>query len=526
MRSDIPFFTQDLTSAAVETLAEVEGTLGLYCGAGTTIDRTGLSWTGLVRSLLPQRRIEANRELPTRAEADGLFPDAPDQLASAVVHHLRVAAGKKTRTLKDELRVRLRKSLYEGKATWANGELSNRIVMLAHVRSILRLPTHIVTTNYDVHLEEEYERLRRAAVEAGTPAPGLRVYAVGDPGCIREEPPAQLDPERESSYIQLTYLHGRLPRTGQVSWPLVLDEVSYAASSPAVQDTLTTFFWETRFTLILGSSLNDPPLVRSLAMTRRSENQRVALMTKQSFPGGVGANGESTALRMAEVRNRELAITTVNADFHGQVPQFLIEAVAAHLRRGGDSSPFIEPYGRRLRRWWDEWSVALGSDELLPEQLRSALAVAAELLGHEAEGNLLVRDRERLRLELWVRQHPGRSNRKLVRWASSNNRVASGANGRQLELSAPSQAASVRAFLEGRPQLLCPGEIEGVANREYTWNSFLSVPIRNQELVPVGVMTLASTLSRGETTLFDTETTLNLVTHLRERGGTLLSVAG
>lgn len=56
MRSERPFFDDDLTGEVITTTAEVEGRLLLYCGAGVTIDRTGHSWTGLIMSLLPERR--------------------------------------------------------------------------------------------------------------------------------------------------------------------------------------------------------------------------------------------------------------------------------------------------------------------------------------------------------------------------------------------------------------------------------------------------------------------------------------
>ncbi len=93
MRSERPFFEDELTGEIITTTAEVEGRLLLYCGAGVTIDRTGHSWGGLVMSLLPERRHKSRPGMPTRSQVGSLNRTAPDTLASSVVYLLREASG-------------------------------------------------------------------------------------------------------------------------------------------------------------------------------------------------------------------------------------------------------------------------------------------------------------------------------------------------------------------------------------------------------------------------------------------------
>ncbi len=106
-------------------------------------------------------------------------------------------------------------------------------MMLAIIRSDLGRDTTFLTTNYDTYLEERYEKL--SAVFAGSDTmPGLRVRLAGEESAVRVVPPRNIEPNVPGAYIDIVYLHGRLPPVGlygNANWPLVLDENSYAATA-------------------------------------------------------------------------------------------------------------------------------------------------------------------------------------------------------------------------------------------------------------------------------------------------------
>ncbi|MCK8467825.1 SIR2 family protein [Microbacterium sp. KSW4-16] len=494
VRSRTPFFESPLTGAVIDRVAEEEAPLLLYCGAGVTIDRTGHSWSALIQSCFPDRHSKNYPQGPRRADIEALATIAPEQLASSLVHTLRAVAAGSKQSLQDTLRRRIKRSLYGTAASWQGGELSRNIVQLALFRSLRGRQTTIFTTNYDDHIEQRYREIRgsiETLKEVGVP--GLRVMGINSDDPVYTLDPLRMDPDASSAHITVVYLHGRVPSAGPVSWPIVLDENSYAATAVEVGAALIHGFENHPLSVIVGSSLQDLPLIRALSSTRRN-GERLAVLTKGSHAHDLSAEGDSLSLDLLRDRAAELSVTPVFADFHGQVAQLASEmTLRTAFPKPRNDAPLSWSYMDRLDGWWREWSSTAGLDPQLPDKLHEALQSVLPLFDLTPNVDPLSTESERYRLELWVRAFPITPERQLVRWAASDSRNLDGAKGKCGPLDTASYLAPVRAFVEGRAGAYDIADLEQgrVSIDRYTSKAFLAVPIRARDCI-VGVLTLAS----------------------------------
>jgi len=510
MRSNPPFFLADATEAAIDAIARTRGRLSLYCGAGVTIDRTGHSWPSLIRSAFPD---------PMQSSIAQLDVHSPEQFASSLVHVLRETVESK-HALQAALRTSLRRALYGNPSRWQRGELVNWIIRLAFFRAVRGLPTTIVTTNYDDYLEQRFEETRNAIAQEVPALPGLRVQAIGHARTIRKLDPIGLAPSDPGAVIDLVYLHGRLPRTGRVSWPLVLDENSYAATAADVERTIAETLDRSETTVMVGTSLGDTPLIRALSATRQRSGARFAVLTRGQF-ANPDDDLEILNLTLARARARELNYTPLFPDFNGQAAQLITET-AMRTAFGSRTTA----YTQRLGEWWDAWSVQGGRDTKMPQRLREIVTTISALLGSPLPESPLEHVAERHQLELWVRVEPAGPSRSLTRWARSLHATSAGVDGKTEPLDRSSYLAPVRALVEGRASRLDVEDLEHgrVSSTRYTWRSFLCVPIRVDDCI-VGVVSLASSLPLCQASMNGSEeATAKVVAVLLAEGTKLLTV--
>lgn len=528
MRSKYPFFEDYMTLETITKAAVADGRLMLYCGAGVTIDRTGHSWSSLILSLLPERKHRTRPDMPTRSQVSDLETRSPESLASSVVYLLRANSGGGEK-LKRALRNRLRAALYQEEGRWQNGRLVEEIIVLAALRSARGADTSILTTNYDTYLELAFERMRQNLPEVIS-APGLRVFRAGNNTPVRTIAPNNRDPEEPGAFVDIVYLHGRLPRAneGTVDWPLVLDENSYASTARQVEKTIEEALRGASLALLLGTSLTDTPLVRALSVTPRDGCERLGILLRADFAHSDGAN-EDLALTLARHRASELGVGVLFPDFPGQVAQLLREV---SLRRiysvARPDEPKSLPYTDRVDAWWTSWATNNGGDPKLIKNVRRTLRRACKLMALTPSSSPFDSDAERFQVELWVREGPVAVNRNLRRWVRSNLLDIEGMAGKASDLERNSYLAPVRAFVDGRPRLLDVEELDGGRHdvEQYTWKSFLCVPILANSAT-VGVMCLASTRPASTTAMNkNAKTTANLVGRLRLDGSRLLDVGG
>jgi len=522
MRSTPPFFEDHLTNAVLDRASSVTGTLVLYCGAGVTIDRTGHSWASLVTSGFAEQPAPMQEPVSRKTVAQ-LGGNYPEQLASSLIYLLRESAGSED-TLRGVLQTRLRSALYGNPARWQHGELVRWLVFLAVLRGARHWPTKILTSNYDDHIEAEYQRVRADLRTSPAGIPGLRVWRTGVEEPIRQYAPDGLANYQNGAYIDLVYLHGSLPREDEASWPLILDENGYASSAPLVENEVAAAFDSAELSLILGSSIRDTPLVRSLSLTRNRGGERIAVVTRGQF-ANQDPELERLSLLLARHRAAELCYSPLFPDFNGQVAQFVTElALRTGIKRRDPSERRSLPYIDRLTIWWTEFLESRGQDRDLPAALRSSLADVLDEIGVVPRVGSLEVAEEQFQLELWLRVEPGGPNRSVTRWARSGDANTHGVMGKTAPLESGSYLAPVRAFVEGRPRAFDVRDLE--TGREsadrYSWQSFLSVPIRI-DLAIVGVLTLASDKPLNSSKMWvDTDTTENVVALLRNSGERLL----
>lgn len=518
MRSEPPFFLDHLTDATIDAIADIEGPLTLYCGAGATIDRTGHSWASLILAAFPKRRRPDGSAQPVQAQLRRLRHESSEQLASSLVYLLREAAGP-SRTLRDALRTRLKAALYGNPSRWQRGQLLSWLVLLAFFRAEQGRSTRILTTNYDDYIEAHYDDTRAALEDTTAKIPGMRVSRPGQ-GLLNSHEPVRLDRDATGAYIDLVYLHGRLPRSGRVSWPLVLDENSYSSTAAVVEAEVAAAFRDSDFVLLVGTSVRDTPLVRALSSTRTDGGQRVALLGRGQF-AHERDELESLNLLLARQRASELGFTPLFPDFNGQVAQFVTE-LALKTALGEGATHYMD----RLDRWWSGWVEANGDDLDIPRKLRDILTGILPLIDCGDPSGPLEEPGERYQLELWVRADPVSSARSLTRWARSMDAHTAGVSGKSSALVRGSYLAPIRTFTEGRPGRFDISDLE--SGREsadrYTWRSFLCVPIRHQ-FCTVGVLSLASTLPLSTASMSSSEeATEKVLQVLRAEGSALLAV--
>jgi SIR2-like domain len=532
-RSETAFFHLDETKRAIARLAECDR-LVIYCGAGVTIDRTGLSWGDLIAQLFETNDRTPPTRDPTEEELAILRRElTPLQLASVLAERTREhhATEKEARA---SLIPKLQQALYKGTG-WQCGALVSNIIRLCFGLVQLGKQVSILTSNYDTYLESEYDHyrdeLRNNSGLKGqkqTDIAGLIARAAGMTKRYRD-----IRSSGDAEQIELVYLHGRVPPSGSLGGRLALSENDYHQVADTVVATLREFFSAPQTAvLILGTSLSDPPLLRALSETRGiGLHKRVALVPATST-GFVAYNSDFTRLvQNFKIRTLHFGVDLLVPDFHFQIAQFCQEILSAvSLPKG--SIEYLSPdssarYGNRLSHWWDAWAVqydALGPEHIY-EALTHSLGRVREILALDDSAD------ERLKLELWVRHEP-HEYRQLALWGGSTG-ILRDRNCLHLEdLDIDTENASVKAFIEGRPHYL--EQVDLLKNkkpgREHSrWRTYFCVPIRidlSDGMIPVGVVTLATMRSKERSVIPDgsVREMANIVNQLTAVGQELLQI--
>jgi hypothetical protein len=542
-RNETAFFNEDSVTRAIVGLASAQS-LVIYCGAGVTIDRTGLGWSDLIARLFEMRGEAPNGRDPSEEEVRVLSAALPGPaLASILMSRMEAHRGGE-REARTALTLRLQQALYQGSA-WQRSALVANIVRLALTFVQLARPVTIVTSNYDTYLEEEYVAHRRwlEAADAVADIPGLVATAPG-----RTEPFERTPPRGNVGSVQILYLHGRVPRDGLAEGDLILSENDYAMYSGPASTALEELLQQTgSAVLILGSSLTDPPLLTALSRTRRRADRdtvaqadsptvdRIAVLPAIST-GLTGSDVYSRLCQHLKARTNYLGVDLLVADFHFQIAQLCQEIVTSvGLPQGPDAYPNSPgaQYGRRLAGWWQIWEKrdAKRGPDWTYELLREQLSGIRDYLGQQEEAHDTAA--EPLKIELWVRYRPGRKSRCLALWGSSAGVLRDRSIIRTEDLCWQPSIASVKAFIEGRPQYVGLSDLTRragqVGEMRGRWRSFLAVPIRidlADGVLPVGMMTLASTYEPARSNIPDgaVQAMEDLVGLLTATGEELLSV--
>jgi hypothetical protein len=529
-RSEQEFFHQQLTRDAILQLA-ASSSLVIYCGAGVTIDRTGYGWAPLIASVFAPD-ASSHEGHPTQMEISAMERhEDPVRLASILMQYA-LDQEPSGASLKAHLTPLLQNRLYKSD-TWRNGQLAGNICTLAASSAVVSgRPVEVITTNFDAHLEESFERQvnrwtakiapelsRNNDLAASDLVPRLKVWVNDEDNNPERLTRTALNESRsDEAEVNLHYLHGRVPRTGAADGHLVISEVDYAKSRPKSLDTLVKLFSGDLDVLILGASLTDPPLVDALALTkgnRKIDDVRRFVVMPRSSLGYTDLPIEQNNRIVSHLSRRcELLGTRLLVpDFRYQVAQLCEELT---LYRTQAATPADVPalltdaaglrYGLRLLEWWDQWKempVAKDANKAYEELREHFAGIKHHIERSAAPGYGLSAAPEHFRLEAWVREDPQRY-RRLALWATSGGPLFDEQIRRNADLELSSRNATVRTFVEGRPQHVDIADLQDRPSAHSRWNSYLSVPIYatiKGSRLPVGAMTLASSQTKAKSVL-------------------------
>lgn len=534
-----PFFFEDHFVKEIIDKIPAAHNVYFYCGAGVSLDRTGLSWKGLIDKLfqvfLQRNGVGSNehraalsyvvKNNPEKDQAPTLFEQFFEELTPDM------DIGDLVKRSTDELRQKLPEMLYT--KTWSEGRLLHNLLVLAIQVASEGREVALVTTNYDNYLEHKYFDILGIALKYADSEPyfpGLKVRViVPDGDYYSVEDKTLFEPiGGASESLTIEYLHGRIPRSNSplpASGFIVLDELSYAYTRNAVVSRLSEMFRKPHsLSLIVGSSLKDQPLVESLAVTRHfaacKSISRFAVINgveddKVHYDFFDPARGE---LFHAEIspqsirgihqrRGARLGVKYLYPMAHFQAAQLFEELVISNSLNKTPSCPpeLVEnsKYGKRLEAWWREF-VELGiTSEDVHVQLKNVVLLFKERLLPEGEPDYSEKSLEisKIRAELWLRINPRSDNRKLTLFSTS----AGPLNAEELRRSESihndyAANASVRAFREGKPLLQDLKDL-GVDEKSTRWKQFLSVPIILNYPVRLGSTEIVGSVRCGVITL-------------------------
>lgn len=518
------FLQQDATLDAIDELSGSAG-LVLYCGAGVTIDRTGLSWSRLLEQVLREIGTTADDSERELAAIGYLLKHLGDeeQRASILTEYL---TQNQPELASHDLAPILSKILYV-KNGWSQGNLLRNVVKLALVAAVRLEGVSIVTTNYDKYIEEAYAEYVRLVTDgadkrelAEVEIPQLVRVALEGVGTPQQEWREKVVSPAVNSQkeIRLVYLHGRAGESGEpVEGTIVLDEFSYAVTRVPVARRLREEL-DGKSLLIVGASLTDGPLIEALVLSKKADSyqHRFALVYPTLSLSDLGdarytiaGEDKKQRLEAADVtellsyRPRQLGVTMLQPGSFAEVAQFVAETdLAVYLRHSQPPRAYRDAaigvgYAQRSQKWAASWAAAVSAPEQVYAELKSALETRiAPLLPEAAELN------HGLRLELWAQANPGASTRTLTLFGNSSGPLLNRDLLRDEELVQDSANASVRTFQLGRPMLHTLKDL-GLADVPASrWKAYFSVPIFlpvstqiGDDIyggeIPVGVVTLA-----------------------------------
>lgn len=490
------FFHRDETKDAIREIASADD-VTLIIGAGLSADQGLPAWNSLVRALVrdSSRLLNVSDEVRERFVRElmqggdllsaGSLAKAilGDSIVRRVHHHLYY----------DEERQDTRPPIGGLFAASVAEFILSRLAEGGSAR------VNIVTTNYDSLIEEAFTN--PSTSDLGTLARTLGVTT--EPIYDRR---AVVD-----GVLPVYHIHGYVGRDGTSSKDVVLSERDFGLNMPEdwpaeLMHRLAGSTW-----LFLGASIQDPNLNRYLRaasagpLDGAATPRRFAAMALQGQSWAAAEPVLRAELRGAERRRLEdMKVEAVQADYFFQIPQLLHEIT---LARRQTAKYFAKGsrirYGPRLLLWWDQitrtrlrnspshrYAATQRNLSGMMKQFRSDLEKAVGI-------RLRERDREHLKVELWIRNP---HQRQLELWGSSENISTEPAHLPSRVLEVNTRFASVKAFCYGSIQRV------DVPGSESRWQYFIGLPVvlygdARWYQLPVACVSVASTYTESESAL-------------------------
>ena len=275
-------------SRALDELISAEGVL-IYCGAGLSYPLTGLTWNRLILDMFENLRFELKQNLLEFNESADVYEtikkrfsinsNTPRENATIVATYIEslVKTSYGGFDYYDKLADLIGKSIYrrlsrQRPQTESEARRHVENLLFEHVTSLVvclllkETKVRIVTTNYDTYLEETLRFVTNILSNDRANNYSVKVY--GSERCPNFS-------KLNSTTVPIVYLHGRIARdlknrnndSNCKNTPfsqLVFSEKEYYHRQRATAKVMATVAKGMDCTLIVGSSLNDPPLLEWL----------------------------------------------------------------------------------------------------------------------------------------------------------------------------------------------------------------------------------------------------------------------
>ena len=486
----------------------------IYCGAGVSQALTGLSWSGLIKAMV--RNLESDlvsvgddspNKLLTKGQYEALTeyiqsPNSSPQRNASIVDEFisalsRLPVGRDHDIfLRDTMRSVLYENLVKGYRTppLIDG-ICNFVTLLMDSNKKIS----IVTTNYDTHIEnilrarlQQDRRGRSSAKRTALSAShyDMFIYSNLDDFDVTMCQPGQVD---------FHYIHGRVGKSSdaELTQPdgkpicdgnIVFSEFDYYHSQGETVKRLEKLVGENDCIVIVGSSLDDPPLVQWIQQDREGRNSPVD-QARVIVLQAIDLEPE-TEPRRKETKRRDICgfkrarLEHLGVDKYlpfrsfGSIPDFFRDAVIEHSDVTASMASKNHTY-RELREWSQKVDSKLRQQKNLTKLSKmlhnDAPRIAKFINALMPEGYDI-----EFKTELWVRginPHAGDPYYLVKAVDSAGPTLVPEL--RRVEYSArrfPSRSTALRALQFGRSELISLLGL-GLESDASRWQAFYAVPL-------------------------------------------------
>lgn len=506
----------------------------IYCGAGVTADRTGVGWLGLINRVADKlmecsdsrliknletcfdnNKDDEKAQLARKAVKDYLNDeDVPLEVKATMVEALAKNENNINIENNDAIQKVFAEALYRDSG-WHRGRTLQKLVDFIVISACMGKSISIITTNYDTYIERAiWERLESLK--------GLNLsedseYKKSLPKWSRVEykevPKVLFQGDKEGSSIEVNYIHGSITENGGLRGSLVFSERNYADGHDRTVKKLIKWF-EKGPTIIVGASLNDVPLVRSLLEFKRTIKER-----GEGSHAGIYAILRRIAIDSEDIsdqfqlsRAEVLGIKLLMFDSYNDIPDIFSNLIAL-CAQGIDWYDGKLPCELALEDW-------IGQTAKFSREISEYGYEMSSIIIDEIFKNLIDKE-EKIKIEFWfVGYAEGVSDKKVLRvWTNSVGPTFTTGLRREEDIFRDNEkkVASVKAYSSGIPEIISLDKLnvgfDEKKNRDASvgrWKTFLAVPLSvpskkyNVDIV-VGVVTLASTYKMSDSNFYDSK---------------------
>lgn len=506
----------------------------IYCGAGVTADRTGVGWLGLINRVADKlmecsdsrliknletcfdnNKDDEKAQLARKAVKDYLNDeDVPLEVKATMVEALAKNENNINIENNDAIQKVFAEALYRDSG-WHRGRTLQKLVDFIVISACMGKSISIITTNYDTYIERAiWERLESLkGLNLSEDSESKKSLPKWSRVEYKEVPKVLFQGDKEGSSIEVNYIHGSITENGGLRGSLVFSERNYADGHDRTVKKLIKWF-EKGPTIIVGASLNDVPLVRSLLEFKRTIKER-----GEGSHAGIYAILRRIAIDSEDIsdqfqlsRAEVLGIKLLMFDSYNDIPDIFSNLIAL-CAQGIDWYDGKLPCELALEDW-------IGQTAKFSREISEYGYEMSSIIIDEIFKNLIDKE-EKIKIEFWfVGYAEGASDKKVLRvWTNSVGPTFTTGLRREEDIFRYNEkkVASVKAYSSGIPEIISLDKLnvgfDEKKNRDASvgrWKTFLAVPLSvpskkyNVDIV-VGVVTLASTYKMSDSNFYDSK---------------------